>query len=119
MSDTATTEAGAPTEVEKTVGLLMQLAQRTMQRFAEAAARLERVPGQHDRRVRVLTLTDEGRRVRAELESAAARSSPVMTALSADDRRVLRGLLRKAVEGGWARGQDCAAASTRRRARRP
>lgn len=62
----------------------------------EARDLVRRVPGEHDRRVKVLTLTEQGARVRSALESAVAQSSPVMTALTAEDRRVLRDLLRKA-----------------------
>ncbi len=49
-----------------------------------------------DRRVKLLALTDEGRRVRDRLRDAMLAASPVMNALDAGERRTLRGLLAKA-----------------------
>lgn len=49
-----------------------------------------------DRRVKILTLTEEGKRVRTALEVAACRASPVMTALTSEERLVLRELMKKA-----------------------
>ena len=49
-----------------------------------------------DRRVKLLALTDEGRRVRAAVQEAVLASSPVMVGLDAGEREQLRALLAKA-----------------------
>lgn len=49
-----------------------------------------------DRRVKLLALTDAGRKLRSALEAAMLEASPVMTSLDADERKVLRDLLLKA-----------------------
>ena len=57
---------------------------------------VSRVSQAGDRRVKVLELSDEGRRQRAALEEAMLAASPVMSALTADERQALRALLAKA-----------------------
>ena len=49
-----------------------------------------------DRRVKLLALTDDGRRLRSALQDAVLASSPVMVALDATEREQLRALLAKA-----------------------
>jgi DNA-binding MarR family transcriptional regulator len=53
-----------------------------------------------DRRVKLLALTDDGRRVRASLEAAMLDASPVMAALDSAERETLRALLAKASRSG-------------------
>ncbi len=60
-----------------------------------------------DRRVKLLALTDEGRRVRAALQDGVLASSPVMVALDTGEREQLRALLAKA-SGGTASAQPAA-----------
>ena len=62
----------------------------------EARGLVVRTAREGDRRVKLLALTGEGRRLRTALEEAAIAASPVMTALDADEREVLRRLLGKA-----------------------
>ena len=50
-----------------------------------------------DRRVKLLALTDEGRRVRDELRARMARPPEAISGLSPADQRALRDLLRKAL----------------------
>jgi MarR family transcriptional regulator, organic hydroperoxide resistance regulator len=55
-------------------------------------------PAPHDRRVRLLVLTDAGRRLREEIAARLATPPPPITALSREDQRALRDLLRRAAE---------------------
>jgi DNA-binding MarR family transcriptional regulator len=59
---------------------------------------VERRPAPHDRRVRLLVLTDAGRRLREEIAARLATPPPPITALSREDQRALRDLLRRAAE---------------------
>ncbi len=51
-----------------------------------------------DRRVKLLLLTSDGRRLRAALQARMLETSPVMVGLDAGERAVLRDLLAKAAE---------------------
>ena len=51
-----------------------------------------------DRRVKLLVLTDEGRRVRAEIRARLAAPPEPITRLSLDEQTTLRDLLRKALD---------------------
>jgi DNA-binding MarR family transcriptional regulator len=57
-----------------------------------------RQPSEADRRVKLIALTAEGRRVRARLTRAAEKPPAWIEGLSAADRRTLRDLLRRATE---------------------
>jgi DNA-binding MarR family transcriptional regulator len=59
---------------------------------------VERRADERDRRVKLLALTDEGRRVRQEIRSRLAVPPEALARLSRSDQRELRDLLRKAVE---------------------
>jgi MarR family transcriptional regulator, organic hydroperoxide resistance regulator len=57
---------------------------------------VERRPASHDRRVKLLHLTPEGRRLRARIEKRLAEPPPAVTSLSSEDQRALRDVLRRA-----------------------
>ena len=59
---------------------------------------VERRSDERDRRVKLLTLTDEGRRVRDELRARLATPPEALTRLTAEEQRTLRDLLRKALD---------------------
>ena len=59
---------------------------------------IERAEDPHDRRSKVVRLTEEGARVRAEL-LAAMREQSLLTALDAGERATLLALLRKVLAG--------------------
>jgi DNA-binding MarR family transcriptional regulator len=52
---------------------------------------------EHDRRVKLIALTDEGRRVRDELDRLMAEPPEVIAKLSVADQRTLRDILRRAL----------------------
>ncbi|GAA3731698.1 DNA-binding MarR family transcriptional regulator [Spinactinospora alkalitolerans] len=58
---------------------------------------IERVPGTADRRSKSVVLTEEGRKVRAELLGAAVERS-LLSRLGVEDQRALLDLLRKALD---------------------
>ena len=58
---------------------------------------VERRSDPGDRRVKLLALTEEGRRVREEIRARLATPPDALTRLSADEQRALRDLLRKAL----------------------
>jgi DNA-binding MarR family transcriptional regulator len=58
---------------------------------------VERRSDERDRRVKLLALTDEGRRVREEIRARLAVPPAVLEGLSAAEQRQLRDLLRKAL----------------------
>jgi DNA-binding MarR family transcriptional regulator len=60
---------------------------------------VERRPAEHDRRVKLLALTDEGRELRASLADRLHAPPDELARLSAADQRALRDLLRRAFEG--------------------
>jgi DNA-binding MarR family transcriptional regulator len=59
---------------------------------------VERRADERDRRVKLLALTDEGRRVREQIRQRLAVPPEALTRLSRSDQRELRDLLRKALE---------------------
>ena len=64
----------------------------------EARGLIERRPAAHDRRVKMLAVTAEGARLRARLVERMSEPAPAIAALSTDEQRELRDLLRTAVE---------------------
>jgi DNA-binding MarR family transcriptional regulator len=65
----------------------------------EARGLIERRPAEHDRRVKMLAVTDEGRRVRALVHERLSKPPPQLAGLSPADQRALRDALRTAVGG--------------------
>jgi DNA-binding MarR family transcriptional regulator len=63
----------------------------------EARGLIERRPAEHDRRVKLLVLTEEGRRLRASVESQMTQPPPEIAALPLEHRRALRDALRAAM----------------------
>src|SRR5689334_314525 len=59
---------------------------------------VERRADESDRRVKLLALTDEGRRVREDIRRRLAVPPEAITSLSRTEQRELRDLLRKALE---------------------
>jgi DNA-binding MarR family transcriptional regulator len=59
---------------------------------------VERQPAPRDRRVRLLVLTDDGRKLRDEIRRRLADPPEAIAALSRDDQRALRDALRRSVE---------------------
>ena len=59
---------------------------------------VERRSDERDRRVKLLALTDEGRRVREELRARLATPPQALTRLTRAEQRELRDLLRKALD---------------------
>jgi len=57
-----------------------------------------RTQAPHDRRVRLLVLTDEGRELRREISERLAEPPPAIAGLSRDDQRALRDILARAIE---------------------
>jgi DNA-binding MarR family transcriptional regulator len=56
-----------------------------------------RQPGQRDRRVKMLVLTDEGERVRVEITRRLAEPPAAIAALSSADQKALRDILRRGI----------------------
>ena len=63
----------------------------------EARGLIERRGAEHDRRVKMLALTDEGTRVRADIIARMAVPPPEIAGLPRADQRALRDVLRKAL----------------------
>lgn len=61
----------------------------------EARGLVERRPSSSDRRVKVLTLTDEGQALRSRIVEAAYEPHPAFASLAPADQRALRDILRK------------------------
>jgi DNA-binding MarR family transcriptional regulator len=59
---------------------------------------VRREPAEQDRRVKLLVLTAEGERVRAEITERLAEPPPSIAALSDSDQRTLRDILRRAAD---------------------
>jgi DNA-binding MarR family transcriptional regulator len=57
-----------------------------------------RTPAEHDRRVKLLVLTEKGQRLRKEIGARLAEPPPPIVALSKDDQRALRDILARAIE---------------------
>lgn len=64
---------------------------------------VERQADPNDRRVKLLALTEEGRRVRDEIDRRLAEPPPEIAALPAADQRALRDILRRALESAGER----------------
>ena len=59
---------------------------------------VERHEAEHDRRVRMLVITERGAEVRKRMEAAVQTVPPEIAALSVADQRALRDILRRAME---------------------
>jgi MarR family transcriptional regulator, organic hydroperoxide resistance regulator len=66
----------------------------------EARGLIERRPAAHDRRVKLLSLTEEGERVREAAWRQLSQPPPEIAALAPDQQRALRDALRAALEHG-------------------
>jgi MarR family transcriptional regulator, organic hydroperoxide resistance regulator len=64
----------------------------------EARGLIERRPAEHDRRVKLLVLTDAGERVRSTAERQMTEPPPEIAALPLEHKRALRDALRAAME---------------------
>jgi len=64
----------------------------------EAQGLVERREAVHDRRLRMLVVTERGAAVRRRLHEVMAEVPPRIAALSADDQQALRDILRRAVQ---------------------
>ena len=64
----------------------------------EARGLIERRPAEHDRRVKLLVLTDEGEQVRAIATQQMSQPPPEIAALPIEHQRALRDALRAAVQ---------------------
>jgi DNA-binding MarR family transcriptional regulator len=60
---------------------------------------VRREAAEGDRRVKLLVLTEEGERMRVEITKRMAEPPPPIASLSEEDQRILRDILRRAVEG--------------------
>jgi MarR family transcriptional regulator, organic hydroperoxide resistance regulator len=61
----------------------------------EARGLVERRPGDHDRRVKIVAVTEEGATLRARALARLFRPPPGIAALSAADQRALREIMRR------------------------
>ena len=59
---------------------------------------VQRTSAEHDRRVKMLVLTDEGQKLRTEITKRLAEPPPELAALSSKDQTTLRNILRRAIE---------------------
>ena len=59
---------------------------------------VERQSDPRDRRVRLVALTDEGRRIRNEISAKLSQAPPGISGLSEEDQLMLRDILRRAVQ---------------------
>jgi DNA-binding MarR family transcriptional regulator len=64
----------------------------------EAQGLVERREAEHDRRLRMLVVTERGAAVRARLKEAIQEVPEPLAALSADDQHALRDILRRALD---------------------
>jgi MarR family transcriptional regulator, organic hydroperoxide resistance regulator len=64
----------------------------------EAQGLVERRPAEHDRRVRMLVVTERGAEVRGRLVEVMQEVPPELAALSATDQQALRDILRRALD---------------------
>jgi MarR family transcriptional regulator, organic hydroperoxide resistance regulator len=58
---------------------------------------VERRPTERDRRVKLLVLTPEGRRVRGQIQAHLSEPPPAIKTLSREDQRTLRAILKRVV----------------------
>jgi DNA-binding MarR family transcriptional regulator len=63
----------------------------------EAQGLVERRPDEHDRRVRMLVVTERGAQVRQRINEVVEEVPPALASLSAGDQRALRDILRRAL----------------------
>jgi MarR family transcriptional regulator, organic hydroperoxide resistance regulator len=63
----------------------------------EAHGLVERRPAEHDRRVRMLVVTERGAEVRRRIDEVVEAVPPALASLSAEDQRALRDILRRAL----------------------
>ena len=63
----------------------------------EAHGFVERRSAEHDRRVRMLVVTEQGAEVRRRIDAVVEEVPPALASLSAEDQRVLRDILRRAL----------------------
>ena len=63
----------------------------------EAQGLVERRSAEHDRRVRMLAVTERGAAVRERIEAVVAEVPPALASLSEEDQRALRDILRRAL----------------------
>jgi MarR family transcriptional regulator, organic hydroperoxide resistance regulator len=63
----------------------------------EAQGLVERRSAEHDRRVRMLVVTDRGAEVRRRIDAVVEEVPPALASLSDEDQRVLRDILRRAL----------------------
>ena len=63
----------------------------------EALGLVERRPAEHDRRMRMVAVTEHGAQVHARLSAVIREVPPELAALSAADQRALRDILRRAL----------------------
>ncbi|MDP1847716.1 MAG: MarR family transcriptional regulator [Solirubrobacteraceae bacterium] len=63
----------------------------------EAHGLVERRSAQHDRRVRMLVVTERGAEVRRRINDVVEEVPPALASLSAEDQRALRDILRRAL----------------------
>jgi MarR family transcriptional regulator, organic hydroperoxide resistance regulator len=61
----------------------------------ESRGLVERRAAEHDRRVKLLVLTPKGRRLRQRIEARLSEPPPLIEALSEEDQRALRDILRR------------------------
>ena len=66
----------------------------------EALGLVERRSAEHDRRVRMLVVTERGAQVRRRIDEVVEQVPPALASLSADDQRALRDILRRALADG-------------------
>jgi DNA-binding MarR family transcriptional regulator len=59
---------------------------------------VNRTQAPYDRRVRLLALTDKGRRLREEIRTQLAEAPPAIADLPAEEQRTLRDILKRVVE---------------------
>jgi MarR family transcriptional regulator, organic hydroperoxide resistance regulator len=64
----------------------------------------QRAPDEKDRRVKLLVLTGEGERVREEITKRLAEPPPAIAALSRDDQRTLRDIIRRGIDRAGEQG---------------
>ena len=63
----------------------------------EAQGLVERRSAEHDRRVRMLVVTERGAQVRRRIDAVVEEVPPALASLSAEDQRALRDILRRAL----------------------
>ena len=63
----------------------------------EAHGLVERRSAEHDRRVRMLVVTEQGAEVRRRIDAVVEAVPPALASLSAEDQRALRDILRRAL----------------------